>query len=288
NYYEYLRGGGIRNEGGTLTIGNTIFKTGVSGENILDYGTVTSLGYNLSNDGTGPNNGTTDQINTDPLLGPLQDNGGPTFTHALLVGSPAIDAGDPNFDPNSFTPPLTTDQRGSGFARVANGRIDIGAFEVQPNTPASDPPGSPVPVDIGTVGSATDITLTYPQVTVGGMTTVAPIDPSLAGTLPSAYELTGDDPPLAFEITTTATYTTPIIIAFQVSVDPLIFPQLRVLHNEGGTLVDRTVLSGPFAPNSTSQTIYSSVPSLSPFVIAKLRTPTNKDQCKNGGWQTLF
>jgi len=65
------------------------------------------------------------------VLGPLQDNGGPTFTHALLVGSPAIDAGDPNFDPNSFTPPLTTDQRGSGFPRVANGRIDIGAFEVQ-------------------------------------------------------------------------------------------------------------------------------------------------------------
>ena len=32
--------------------------------------------------------------NRDPLLGPVQDNGGPTFTHALLPGSPAIDAGD--------------------------------------------------------------------------------------------------------------------------------------------------------------------------------------------------
>ena len=48
----------------------------------------------------------------------------------LLPGSPAIDAGDPNFDPATFTPPLTTDQRGLGFARVQNGRVDIGAVEV--------------------------------------------------------------------------------------------------------------------------------------------------------------
>jgi hypothetical protein len=60
-------------------------------------------GYNISSDdGGGFLNGPGDQINTDPLLGPLQDNGGPTFTHELLKGSPAIDAGDPNFTP----PPL--------------------------------------------------------------------------------------------------------------------------------------------------------------------------------------
>jgi len=72
-----------------------------------------------------------DQVNTDPMLGPLQDNGGSTYTHALLTGSPAIDAGDPN-----FTLPLGYDQRGSGFQRVFNGRVDIGAFEVQPVPPA--------------------------------------------------------------------------------------------------------------------------------------------------------
>ena len=75
---------------------------------------------------TGPG----DQINTDPLLGPLHNNGGPTVTHALLPGSRAIDAGDP-----SFTPPPDYDQRGAGFPRVVNGRIDIGAFEVQPAGP---------------------------------------------------------------------------------------------------------------------------------------------------------
>jgi hypothetical protein len=58
------------------------------------------------------------------LLGPLADNGGPTWTHALLTGSPAIGAGDPN-----FTSPPDFDQRGPGFPRVVSGRIDIGAFE---------------------------------------------------------------------------------------------------------------------------------------------------------------
>ena len=62
----------------------------------------------------------------DPMLGPLQDNGGLTFTHALLPGSQAIDMGNPG-----FTSPPDFDQRGAGFDRVVGGRIDIGAFEVQ-------------------------------------------------------------------------------------------------------------------------------------------------------------
>ena len=62
----------------------------------------------------------------DPLLGDLADNGGPTQTHALRDFSPALDAGD--FD---FQPPPIFDQRGIGFDRVVNGRVDIGAFEDQ-------------------------------------------------------------------------------------------------------------------------------------------------------------
>ena len=57
----------------------------------------------------------------DPLLGPLAYHGGTTRTHALLAGSPAINAGS-----NPLA--LTTDQRGSGFAR-ANGATDMGAYE---------------------------------------------------------------------------------------------------------------------------------------------------------------
>ena len=89
-------GGDIYNNGfsghATIEIGNTILNAGAPGVSIFnDSGTVTSLGYNLSSDGA--LNATGDQINTDPMLGPLQDNGGPTFTHALLPGSPAIDHG---------------------------------------------------------------------------------------------------------------------------------------------------------------------------------------------------
>ena len=133
-------GGGVLTVG-TLQIGNTVLNRGHSGENIHSFGEVTviSLGYNLSSDDaagflTGPG----DQINTDPVLGPLQNNGGPTFTHALLPGSPAINTGDPN-----FTPPPFFDQRGPGLDRVVNGRIDIGSFEVQ--GPATTPTPSPLP-----------------------------------------------------------------------------------------------------------------------------------------------
>jgi hypothetical protein len=134
--------GAIHNEG-TFEIGNTILNTGASGGRIFDNsGTIISHGYNLcSDDGGGFLTAPGDQINTDPQLGPPQDNGGPTFTHELLPGSPASDRGDPN-----FTPPPFFDQRGPGFDRVVNGRIDIGSFEVQ--GPMATP--SPTPTSAAT------------------------------------------------------------------------------------------------------------------------------------------
>jgi hypothetical protein len=136
-------GNGILNKQATLEIGDTILKAEASNTNILnDRGRITSFGYNLSSDnGGGVLTGPGDQINTDPMLGPLQANGGPTFTHALLSGSPAINSGDP-----AFTPPPEYDQRGPGFDRVVNGRIDIGAFEAQATPmPTSTPRPRPTP-----------------------------------------------------------------------------------------------------------------------------------------------
>ena len=78
----------------------------------------------------------------DPLLGPLQNNGGPTMTHALMASSPAIDAGD-----GAVTLPplnLTTDQRGG--LRLVGTFVDIGAYEagnvVDDTPPVVTPPES--------------------------------------------------------------------------------------------------------------------------------------------------
>jgi hypothetical protein len=68
-------------------------------------------------------NGGTQFSVTDPKLGPLQDNGGPTFTRLPLAGSPAIDKGLPGGTPPEF------DQRGTGFPRVIGARVDVGAVE---------------------------------------------------------------------------------------------------------------------------------------------------------------
>ena len=161
-------GGGIYNSnnggGAALEIGSAILKAGTLGENIFNAGgTVTSYGYNLSSDnGGGYLTGPGDQINTDPMLGPLQDNGGPTFTYTLLPGSPAIDTGDPK-----FTPPPSYDQRGLGFDRVVNGRIDVGSFEVQGPTPTATPcdhtwiERSPVPYNAGGMFATSDGTYVY-------------------------------------------------------------------------------------------------------------------------------
>ncbi len=69
-----------------------------------------------------------DTIFTDPLLYPLANNGGLTRTHALAVGSPAINAGNNNGNGGAG---YSYDQRGPGFARVIGANADIGAFEKQ-------------------------------------------------------------------------------------------------------------------------------------------------------------
>jgi hypothetical protein len=85
--------------------------------------------------------GPTDGTDIDPLLAPLSNKGGPTMTHELLVGSPALDVGDPAAMAGVGDVPAF-DQRGTLFARVVDGnstsgaRIDIGAFESQTVGPA--------------------------------------------------------------------------------------------------------------------------------------------------------
>ncbi|MBV9468796.1 MAG: lamin tail domain-containing protein, partial [Abitibacteriaceae bacterium] len=120
-------------------------------------GTIQSNGYNLIGTGTGlnafNNHDTTGLVAANLKIGPLADNGGPTQTHALLAGSPAISAGDPAYNGTG-----QYDQRGPGFARVHGGRLDIGAFEFQPPNTA---PVATGPTTFSVVaGTSTTLTLT--------------------------------------------------------------------------------------------------------------------------------
>lgn len=151
-------GGGLYNYVGTIVKISNVLAAGNSdwGNEAPDCsGPFTSLGYNLIQDPTGcVISGTLTGVitGTDPLVGPLQDNGGNTLTHALLPGSPAIDAGNPMGCIDAFGLLLLTDQR--GYARHVDGgsglaRCDIGAYEanallVTP-TPTATQTASPTP-----------------------------------------------------------------------------------------------------------------------------------------------
>jgi hypothetical protein len=116
---------------GNFTLKNSIVADGCSGK-------VTSGDYNLGGSTalpcsfTGPH----DQPNINPLLAPLADNGGPTMTHALMPGSPAIDKGG-----TSANQCPTTDQR--GIARPQGPACDVGAFELEVTTQPTASPTAP-------------------------------------------------------------------------------------------------------------------------------------------------
>jgi len=133
-------GGGLFNASGhTVQLQNTLLDGNVHMTNAQDVdddcaGTVISQDYNLFSSTAGClGPGSLDVKNQPGLTGPLQDNGGSTFTNALLPGSPAIDAGNPAGCTGILGAALPTDQR--GLPRLANGagvtRCDMGAFERQ-------------------------------------------------------------------------------------------------------------------------------------------------------------
>jgi hypothetical protein len=121
--------GGILVNSGTAMLQNSIV-TNNSGGNCFNG--VTSNGYNLSSDGTCDFDGPGDRNNTNPMLGSLQNNGGPTKTMALLPGSPAIDAGNPSGCTDNLGHLLKTDQRGDPRPNIEDtGGCDMGAYERQ-------------------------------------------------------------------------------------------------------------------------------------------------------------
>jgi hypothetical protein len=120
-------GGGVQTSGSAPEKHKSINNSIVGGNGTYDIAGEFDV---LNNNLTGPVTGVLNET--------LVDNGGPTPTHALLPGSPAIGAGSNAWIPNdafdldgdgNTTEPLPVDQRGPGFARVAGFTVDIGAVE---------------------------------------------------------------------------------------------------------------------------------------------------------------
>lgn len=119
-------GGGLFNNG-SLQLWNSIVAGSPLGGDVQGVGSVAFAGeHNLVQDGSliGPG-----ILNVDPMLAPLADNGGPTETHALTEGSPAIDAGGQSVATDLDGKPLPWDQRGEGFRRILGYGVDLGAYE---------------------------------------------------------------------------------------------------------------------------------------------------------------
>ncbi len=128
-----LGGGGVNNSQGTISLRNTLIAKNESAGGPDIRGTLASDGFNLIGNTTGgfvSGTAVGNIINTDPLLSGLADHGGPTFTHALLAGSPAIDSGNAGAG-------VTVDQRGVprplDLPLISNApssdSSDIGSFE---------------------------------------------------------------------------------------------------------------------------------------------------------------
>lgn len=162
-----IAGAGISNRGGPVTMRNSILAENIGPENRPDdlEGVVISEGYNLIQTvdaGQIVGNLSGNRMGVAPKLGPLQNNGGPTWTHALLTGSPAIDNANPAAPGSGAEACPMIDQRGYARPRDGDGdgtsRCDMGAYERQSastvytpwgesdhtDAPAPDTPPAPV------------------------------------------------------------------------------------------------------------------------------------------------
>jgi hypothetical protein len=185
NASSYLgAGGGIR----IVTVSGLVMRNTIIARNSAAYfpdlaGHLTSSGYNLiGNTQGGSGFDATDLLNIDPLLGPLQDNGGPTSTMAVGVGSPALNAGDP-------AQLGIPDQRGV----VRKGGVNIGAYQASASAfvlsaPATVTPGTPFDVTVTAMDPFGQVALAYT-----GTVTFSTSDRDPNVVLPADYTFTASD-----------------------------------------------------------------------------------------------
>ncbi len=222
-------GGGVFFQGTAFNIQNTLIANNADlGGQAPDCGgsALNSLDYNLIRATTGCTiSGTTTNNITglDPQLGPLVDNGGSTQTHALLAGSPAIDAGNPATPGSGGNACLATDQR--GVLRPQGTRCDIGAFEAQValtltktvNT-ANPNPGQRITYTL-TITNSSALTATNAVIsdtlpaglTFAGPVTLTPPGAGTVGTPPTLVSSLTISPGLSISVTFPVTVNTGVV-----------------------------------------------------------------------------
>ncbi len=181
-------GGGIFNAGGGLGLTNAIVANSPSGGDCVNTLPIVTAGHghNLIEDAmnscglmNGVNN---DIVGSDPMLGALANNGGPTQTMALLMGSLAIDTGD---NATCLAAPVNNrDQR--GFVRItgADPICDIGAYEAPPPPPTSTPSSTPTETATDTATATATATSTPSE---------TPTATNTATRTPAPFENAGGD-----------------------------------------------------------------------------------------------
>jgi hypothetical protein len=229
----------------TIQLRNTIVSSDGHSANLAvgPAGTFTSLGHNLSSDGgggflTAPG----DLTSTAPRQGPLQDNGGPTQTMALLAGSPALDTGDP-------AESGVADQRGV----VRSGGVNIGAYQASASAFVLTAEGTV------TAGSPFEVSVTavdpFGQTAVGytGTVTFTSADP-YGATLPADHTFTAADAGVyrlpggatlytagAWDVTATDTGTASLTGSASVIVNPAAAHHLLFLQGPTDTAAGQTI-----------------------------------------------
>ena len=222
---------GLFSDGGPVNLANSIVagNTTQGGSSLPDCaGPITSLGHNLIGNATGCtiSAATGDLLGTDiaPIdakLGPLTDNGGPTLTHTLLLGSPAIDAGSPAAPGSGGGACDSTDQR--GFVRPVTGAIsltcDIGAIESGSFLPSTATATNLPPTATSLPPTATSL----PPTATNLPPTATSLPPTATSLPPTATNL----PPTATNLPPTATNLPPTVtsVAPFVTAPVLISPQ---------------------------------------------------------------
>ncbi|MFL5329378.1 MAG: beta strand repeat-containing protein [Gemmataceae bacterium] len=172
---------------GVLSLESTIVSGNVGTSPNSIYGSSTAGWFNQKNSVIESPTGSANDLGgnladgTDPMLGSLSNNGGATPTHALLAGSPALNTGS---NPDA----LTTDQRGTGFARTSGSGTDMGAFEAQVAT-APAPTVSSVVLDEGTGGTINGVNGTTQRSEVRRIVVTFSEAVNFSGSVASAFTL---------------------------------------------------------------------------------------------------